>query len=1127
MTVQQTLARDVFLEAIQIDSIEARGRYVENACGSDRSLLAEVRVLLNAYDPNSDFMTVPAPEQGDVLNVLSELDEETICPGTQVDRYEVLELIGRGGMGSVFKARQIQPVFRIVALKVILPAFCTPTGITLFERERQTLAIMNHPGIVSVLDAGQTDDGRPFFVMEYFDGKPITQFSDEQQLSAEQRITIFLSFGDSVQHAHIRGIIHQDLKPANILTGVVDGRMVTKLLDFGIQTADRADSPDVPEKSSYSNPVAGTPAYMSPEQTAGKSSRCDTRSDVYSMGVVLFQLLTGEKLKSKVSGGLSIGDAVKNSSLCRQAWSEFRCREIAWVIERATQYRPEDRYQSAVELASDLTSFLKRDVLRAAPRSRIYFARRVLTRYLVFFMSAAIVTFSLLSALVIGLRQTHLAKTAEADAQEYLRISETERQRYRELAWESSLQQAYANWKDGRLYEARMLLQQANNTLKDETGRFESRILTHAIQDYAQIIDLCSSEISEIQRIPETRHILTACADGKVRIVDVTSGELIREINTPIPELHSLAISSDGKWIAVGGSDDPETQHCRLQMLDLASGTLVREFPSQPTTIESLQFSLDDSLLICGARYENPQVYHTSDGSLEQTIPSERRNRWLACSNDAIMVEEKTNAIRIAALESPAASDATLLSTFQEWGCWMPTRQCFITVLSYGGDLLVYNATNHQHIGCLSGCQSPNCFCISDDGKHLAVGSDQGEVFVWPLSSLFEERELDVLFPSDVRYEWHGQDIPMIRPEIQSAVTNAPIESIALDGPLVLAGTTVGQFIRLNRRSTLDSTLQPKAVDQLLSDATSLGWDDSRKRLITGHKDESVVEWRLDLNKRSLSKCRDLIARNSAAASADWNGRVRAMTLSSDSSRVAWWKDSNESIEILDVSTGVVTVVPMQKADVEWVDVGELQFSSDSKRIAVTSARFLGVADLSKPHFDPQIIRLPGMVDGVTWLDRDAHLAVGVENTISLFDVRLQHIATVPVEGANVVTLISNSDSSELYSGHVDGSIRKWRLADDGLGLVWYRRVNKHDVRAIVLRESDGVGVSADCPGQLSLWWTSTGKPIGVLWDSPQSAFEESVDDLRLYQPRDGNDLLCFRKSRHRLMTLQHWSADH
>lgn len=1126
MTVQQTLARDVFLEAIQIDSIEARGRYVENACGSDRSLLADVRVLLSAYDPDSDFMTVPAPEQGDVLRVLCELDEESTRPGTQVDRYEILELIGRGGMGSVFKARQIQPVSRIVALKVILPAFCTPTGITLFERERQTLAIMNHPGIVSVLDAGQTEDGRPFFVMEYVDGNPITQFCEEQQLSAEQRINIFLSLCDSVQHAHTRGIIHQDLKPSNILTGIVDGRVVTKLLDFGIQTADRSEFAEHPEFSSESHPVGGTPAYMSPEQSAGTSSRCDTRSDVYSMGIVLFQLLTGGKLKSNVSGGQSIGDAVKNSSLCRQSWSEFRCREMAWVIERATQQQPEDRYQSAADLAGDLTSFLKRDVLRAAPPSKIYSARRIFTRHLVFFMSAAIVTLSLLSALVISLRQTHLARAAESKAQEYLKTSETEQQRYRELAWESSLQQAYANWKDGRVHEARLLLQQADETLKDETDRFESQILSRAIQDSVDTIELCASEITEIQRIPKTQQIVTACADGKVRVLDVASGELIREIKTLIPELHSLAISSDGKWIAVGGSDDQETRHCRLQMLDLATGTLVREFPSQPTTIESLRFSLDDRLLICGARYENPKVYRTSDGSLQQTIPSERRNRWLACSTDAIMVEEKTNAIRIAALASPAASDATLLSTFQEWGCWMPTRQCFITVLSYGGDLLVYNASNHQVIGCLSGCQSPNCFCISDDGKHLAAGSDQGEVCVWPLTSLFEERKLDVLFPSDLRYEWHGQDIPMIWPEIQAAVTNAPIESIALDGPLVLAGTTVGQFIRLSRRFTLDSTLKTEAFDELLRDATSLLWDDSRKRLITGHKDESVVEWRLDLKARSLSKCRDLVAGNSAAASVDWNGRVRAMTLSSDSSQVAWWKDSNESIEILDISTNVLTVVPMQKPDVEWADVGELQFSSDAKRIAVASARFLGVADLSEANSDPQVIHLPRMVHGVTWLNRDARLAVGVENTISLFDVRLQQTATVPVEGANVVTLISNSGSSDLYSGHVDGSIRKWRLADDGLELVWYRRVNEHDVRAIVLRESDGVGVSADRPGQLSLWWTSTGKPIGVLWNSPQSAFEESVDDLRLYQPCDGNDLLCFRKSRHRPVTLQHWSAD-
>ncbi len=1125
MAVQQILARDVFLEAIQIDSIEARGRYIENACSSDRSLLAEVRVLLSAYDPDSDFMTVPAPEQGDVLRVLCELDEESIRPGTQVDRYETLELIGRGGMGSVFKARQIQPVSRIVALKVILPAFCTPTGITLFERERQTLAIMNHPGIVSVLDAGQTEDGRPFFVMEYVDGNPITQFCEEQQLSAEQRITIFLSLCDSVQHAHTRGIIHQDLKPSNVLTGIVDGRVVTKLLDFGIQTADRSELAEYPEFSSESHPVGGTPAYMSPEQSAGTSSRCDTRSDVYSMGIVLFQLLTGGKLKSNVSGGQSIGDAVKNSSLCRPSWSEFRCREMAWVIERATQQPPEDRYQSAADLAEDLTSFLKRDALRAAPPSKLYFARRVFTRHLVLFVSSAIVTLSLLSALVISLRQTHLARAAEADAQKYLGTSETEQQRYRELAWESSLQQAYANWKDGRLYETRMLLQQANNTLKDETGRFESRILTHAIQDYVQIIDLCSSAITEIQRIPETQQIVIACEDGKVRIVNVASGELLREINTPIPELHSLAISNDGKWIAVGGSDDPETRHCRLQMLDLASGTLVREFPSQPTTIESLRFSLDNSLLICGARYENPQVFRTSDGSLQQTIPSERRNRWLACSTDAIMVEEKTNAIRTAVLAFPNSSEATLLSTFQEWGCWMPTQQCFITVLSYGGDLLVYNATNHQHIGCLSGCQSPSCFSLSADGLALVAGSSQGDVMIWDLAPLFDPPPPNVLFPADVRYEWHDQVLPMMRPQLSVAACDAPIGCVAIDGSFVVAGTATGQLIRLNR-AALDSPLQAAHDHDLLSSTKSLLWDESRDRLITGHRDESVVEWQIDPETGTVSKVRDLVAKNPASAASEWNGAIGAFTQSADSSRIGWWKQSNQSIEVLHRATDAVESVSMADLDVDWSDIAALRFSSDAQHIVVASSRHLAVTEMPPKSSQLRSVLLPNLAHGLTWCRRNQHIVVGVGTRIMIFDKQLQEIESLDVGGADVITLESNSDGSRLYSGHADGTLRAWLVSNSDFRLVWSRRMNEDRIASIVVREIDGVGVSADRLGQVALWWTTTGKPIGVLRDSRMTALEESLEDLRLYLPCQGNDLLYFCKYRHRPITLQRWSAE-
>ena len=213
-------------------------------------------------------------------------------PGTVIGPYKLLEQIGEGGMGVVYMAEQTQPVRRKVALKVIKPGMDTKQVIARFEAERQALAMMDHPNIAKVLDAGATESGRPYFVMELVRGIPITDYCDREQLSIPERLELFVLVCRAVQHAHQKGIIHRDLKPSNILVTVIDGAAVPKVIDFGVAKATGAS---LTERTLYTgfHQFVGTPLYMSPEQADLAGMDVDTRSDIYSLGVLLYELLTG------------------------------------------------------------------------------------------------------------------------------------------------------------------------------------------------------------------------------------------------------------------------------------------------------------------------------------------------------------------------------------------------------------------------------------------------------------------------------------------------------------------------------------------------------------------------------------------------------------------------------------------------------------------------------------------------------------------------------------------------------------------------------------------------------------------------------------------------------------------
>jgi serine/threonine protein kinase len=280
--------REVFDAALTLADPTERSAYLDQACAGDPSLREHIEGLLEMHGQLGTFLEVPA--LAPAVTTLDPASSER--PGAVIGPYKLLEQIGEGGFGIVFMAEQQQPLRRKVALKVLKPGMDTRQVIARFEAERQALALMEHPNIAHVLDAGATASGRPYFVMELVRGVPVTDFCDQHKLPPRQRLELFATICQAVQHAHQKGLIHRDLKPTNILVTLHDGKPVVKVIDFGIAKALGQQLTDKTLFTGFAQFV-GTPLYMSPEQAEMSGLDVDTRSDIYSLGVLLYELLTG------------------------------------------------------------------------------------------------------------------------------------------------------------------------------------------------------------------------------------------------------------------------------------------------------------------------------------------------------------------------------------------------------------------------------------------------------------------------------------------------------------------------------------------------------------------------------------------------------------------------------------------------------------------------------------------------------------------------------------------------------------------------------------------------------------------------------------------------------------------
>ncbi len=645
----------IVVEALNIPAGAERDAFVQQACLGRPELKLSVESLLQAYE-SGDFLerlaSIPtvAPEAGPFLAILT---------GTMIGPYKIREQIGEGGFGVVFVAEQEVPIRRKVALKLIKPGMDSETVVARFEAERQALAMMDHPNVAKVLDAGTTVSGRPYFVMELVRGGSITKFCDQQKLSIRARLELFCDVCRAVQHAHQKGIIHRDLKPSNILVTMHDDRPVVMVIDFGVAKALHSQLSDVSVYTAFGQ-IIGTPMYMSPEQAQLNSLDVDTRSDIYSLGVLLYELLTGstpfdreifkrasfdemrriirEDEPLRPSNRLNTLESTRLSTIAdrrlmdvRKLSANFR-GDLDCIVMKTLEKDRNRRYASASTLALDVEHYLLGEPVEARPPAKWYSIQKLLHRNRVAVTTAGLVVLAIMAGSVIAAVQAVRAINAEQIA-----ITERDRALLAEqdvlrLLYAADVRRAADAWYDhdvSRMHEALTLHLPAEN--QPDVRGFEWHYLWRQKDQIARQFYQTSSPAYFVLPLPDGR-IATAGADGQYRLFDDNTGQLLRSLDFGQGELNGLAVSPDGTTLASAG-DDGTIALRKLNSLDLIWS--VRAHQSQAFQVAFAPSG--DTLISCGNE-PDAQVLDAKTGTVRKRIPTAGISlEGLAISNDGLV----------------------------------------------------------------------------------------------------------------------------------------------------------------------------------------------------------------------------------------------------------------------------------------------------------------------------------------------------------------------------------------------------------------------------------------------------------------------------------------------------------
>jgi WD40 repeat protein/tetratricopeptide (TPR) repeat protein/serine/threonine protein kinase len=1053
MTAGKLGEEAIFNVARKIDSPEARGDYLNQVCAVDEALRGRVQALLQVHEREKGFLACPVPRFPATID-----QPMAEGPGTIIGPYKLLQQIGEGGMGAVFMAEQLRPVRRKVALKVIKPGMDTHHVIARFEAERQALALMDHPHIARVLDAGATESARPYFVMELVRGIPITDYCDQNNLTARERLELFVSVCQAVQHAHQKGIIHRDIKPSNILVTLHDGTPVVKVIDFGIA---KATGQQLTDKTLFTNfaQMVGTPLYMSPEQVEMSGLDIDTRTDIYSLGVLLYELLTGttpfdkERLRQagydeirriirdeeppRPSTRIStMGQASTSISTHRKSdpkrLSQLFRGELDWIVMKALEKDRTRRYETASAFAADVLHYLHDEPVQACPPSAAYRFRKFARRNKVMLTTAGLVAVALVLGTIVSVWQAFRATDAEELAQERLidkdqalttassNYQEAEKQKNRAVKNEKKAkrhlkeaeeQEHIARWniytahlnladqayRRGDVGLALELLEgQRPGSAREDLRGFEWYYLWRLCHPgHRFTLRVPRSRVVAVAFVPDGTSVVAGAWDGSVHVWDAATGRpRVATILWPGGGLYQMALSPDGKMLASGNGDGSVT------FREAATGLVCGNLPAQVTRVNSLAYSPDGKMLATasGGQGQTGEL-KLWDLASRQELATLAREEW-------------------AGLVAFAPDGKTLASAFGSGAIklWDVAARRVRSILG------------RSRVGL-------NCLVFSPDGKLLASGGGERSVGVWNLAT-YKEQHLFL-----------GQT---------SSITSVAFSS---DSQLLAAGSWEGSVKLWDL-----ATGQTRASYGHAAPVSSVAFSRDGKRLATAGHDRTVKIWDVP-----------------SAGGPSRQGHTQMIwqvVFSPDGKTLASTSD-DKTIKLWHVATGRVRATLRGHS----ATIRCAAFSPEGKLLA--SGGDDGTIRLWEAATGRQTALLAGhSAQTVAFSPDGTRLASANDDmTVRVWDLATQQVAVVLKGHTSWVGSVAFSpDGKVLASAAGDETVRLWELATGRA------RATFKGGQAPVAFSRDGKALLSGAGDQsAALWDVATGKVRAALGRSSQS----------------------------------------
>jgi WD40 repeat protein/serine/threonine protein kinase len=994
--------RTIFLAVLDIGDPAARAAYLDAACAGDPALRGQVEQLLKAHQEPGPFMARPAA-------ALVAADEEPVGerPGTVIGPYTLLEQLGEGGMGLVFVAEQTQPVRRQVALKVIKPGMDTRQVVARFEAERQALALMDHPHIAKVHDGGETAGGRPYFVMELVRGVPITQFCDDNRLTPRERLGLFVSVCQAVQHAHTKGVIHRDLKPSNVLVTSHDGTPVVKVIDFGVAKAVGQQLTDKTVDTQFTQ-LVGTPLYMSPEQAGLGGLDIDTRTDVYALGVLLYELLTGttpfdkerlakagydeirriireEEPARPSSRASTLGQAAVTASVNRRTDSKRLSRqvrgELDWIVMKALEKDRDRRYETASAFAADVQRYLHDEPVQAGPPSAAYRLWKFVKRHRGPALAAAVVVLTLVAGIMgttLGLVEARVnaerATAEEGKAKEALDQSEQNLLRAESLLYGSQINLAQQAW------ESNQGLLAANHYLascpRDFRG-WEHDYLFTLFNRGLQTLHGHSFSVRSVAFSPDGQRLATASDDQTARVWDAATGREILSLRGHQGGVSSVAFSPDGRRLLSGSGDKT------VKVWDAVTGQELLTLQGHQAGVSNVALSLDGQRIVSSGYDKRVKVWDAATGQLTLTLEGHTdRVTSVAVSPDRRRAVSGSFDRTVKVWDAATPEDPY---TFKGHGgpvlsvCFSPDGQ---RVASASADrtVQVWDVPTSQETLTLKGHQSAVLsVAFSPDGKHIFSGSLDGTVKMWDAATRQEIRTL------------RAAGNVAVSPDGKRLVTNSS------DNTVKVWDAATGQ-----ETQTLKGHTGP--ID-------CVAFSPDGRRIVSGSQDKTAIVWDAATGQETLTL-------------RGHQGGVRSVAFSPDGRRLVSGS-YDQTVRVWDAATG--QEIHTLRGHTEYVT--SVAFTPDGRRIVS------GSGDQSVKLWDAatgqETLTLRGHTGPVTCVavspDGQRIVCDSHEKTLKVWNAATGY-ETLTLKGhtSSIHSVAFSPDGQRLVSGSADRTVKIW-----------------------------------------------------------------------------------------------------